>query len=510
MKTRLASASLRIGAGALAAWLAGCAAVGPDRARPAVDAPASWRDWHGGAASLQLPGAADRPATTGERWAALTDPTLTRLLAIAADGNPDIAGASLRILEARTLETTASAQRGPQVAARAGASRQRLSDSGSSTRLVDAIAPSGAERDQVLSFLASPYTVYQAGFDASWELDLWGRVRRSIEAAQAQTEESDATLRGLRLTLAADVVRTYHQWRGLQAQQALLAEQRRAADEAEALLAAQFRGGLVTEQPLLARRQRVADLRSRDDALTLEIASAVNRLTVLCGRHPGALNDVLATPPAGPQPLPSVALGLPADLVRHRPDVAAAEARLAGTTASIGVAVADLYPRITLGASFGFESLHDQELAQWGSRQWSIGPSLSLPVFDHGRRRATVALRELQQQEAAVAFQQTVLKAWHEVDDAASAYASELAQQRTLDDKAALADAAATLAQAQYGKGITDYVPVLDADQAADEVRQARADSAARLRIRLVALYKALGDDGTLPLAPAVASASGR
>lgn len=487
-----------------AALLAGCAAVGPNHVTLPVDAPATWSAWHGGDPALLPASASSAAQPTQERWATLSDPTLRRLLALAAQSNPDLANAGLRVLQARALETTASAQRGPQVNARAGVSRQRLSESGSSTRLVDAIAPSGGAttRDQLISFLSSPYTVYQAGFDASWELDLWGRVRRSVEAAAAQRGESDAAQQQVELTLAADIVRSYHQWRGLQAQRALLARERAAAREAESLLAAQLRGGLTTEQPLLARRQRLRELETREQALTLEIAAATNRLTLLCGQPPGALNTLLED--AGNPPdttLPALALGLPSELVRHRPDVGVAEARLAAATASVGVAIADLYPRLTMGASFGFETLREQQIGAWGARQWSIGPSLSVPVFDQGRRRATITLRELQQQEAAVAFQQTVLRAWHEVDDALSAYGAELQQRATLDAKAALSDESLALAQAQYDKGLTDYLPVLDAQQASLVAHQAQTDSGTRLRIKLIAIYKALGNDGTLRLA---------
>lgn len=493
----------RLGAALAAVLLAGCAAVGPDRPTPAAGAPATWSAWHGGDPSL-MPASSTATQPTAERWAALGDATLRRLLALAEQDNPDLATASLRVLQARALEATASAQRGPQLGARTAASRQRLSESGTATRLVEAIAPGGtAQREQLIGFLASPYTVYQAGFDASWELDLWGRVRRSVEQAAAQRDEADAAARQVQLTLAADVVRAYHQWRGLQAQQALLAGERDAAQEAEALLAAQVRGGLVDEQPLLARRQRLREVETRAQALTLESAAATNRLTLLCGQAPGALNEVLeaARASTAPAPLPALALGLPSDLVRQRPDVSLAEARLASATAAIGVAIADLYPRVTIGASFGVETLHESRLGDWGARQWSVGPSLSVPLFDQGRRRATVTLRELQQQEAAVAFQQTVLRAWHEVDDALSAYAGELQQRATLDARVALADETLALARARHDRGLTDYLPVLDGLQASLQTHQAQADSDARLRVRLVALYKALGNDGSLRLA---------
>ncbi len=165
----------------------------------------------------------------------------------------------------------------------------------------------------------------------------------------------------------------------------------------------------------------------------------MNRITLLAGAAPGALSTELADTSTGDTldapALPALTLGLPAELARRRPDIAAAEAQLHAATARIGVAVADLYPRVTLGAGFGCESVGSERFGEWGSRQWHVGPSISLPIFDNGRRRATIELRELQQQEAAVAFQQTVLKAWHEIDSALNAYAAEGQRQVELAER---------------------------------------------------------------------------
>ncbi|HEY2187396.1 MAG TPA: efflux transporter outer membrane subunit [Caldimonas sp.] len=478
----------------------GCAAVGPTFERPAPTSPPTFAAWHGGDAALAAAAAASAPSTTtAARWRSLSDPVLDRLLALAATGNLDLFSAATRVLEARALEASASAQHGPQVGASAGVGRQRQSEDGAPTRLIRIIP--GIDQDKIISLLSQPFTLYQGGFDASWELDLWGRVRRNVEAAQAQSEEARADAALMRLTVTAELVKTYHQLRSLQSQLALAREEVRVAREAETLLEAQVRGGLIDDTPLVRQRLQDADALARVESLTAQEAAATNRLTLLCGQPPGALNAELAPAPVAlARAVPDLSLGLPSEMLRGRPDIAAAEARLAAATANVGVAVADLYPRVTIGATFGFEALHPNQITDWGSRQWSIGPSLSVPVFDHGRRRSVIELRERQQQEAAIGYQQTVLKAWHEVDDAISAYVAEtrngeVARQRVRD-----AEEARAISAARYTKGMTDYLPSLAADQTLLQARRAQAESAGRVRTQLVAVYKALGSDGSLAL----------
>jgi outer membrane protein TolC len=247
------------------------------------------------------------------------------------------------------------------------------------------------------------------------------------------------------------------------------------------------------------QRALVAELRARIPALLQQEADAMNRITLLAGAAPGALNTELADTATGDAPdvpvLPALALGLPAELARRRPDIAAAEAQLHAATARIGVAVADLYPRVTLGAGFGYESVGSERFGDWGSRQWHVGPSISLPIFDNGRRRATIELRELQQQEAAVAFQQTVLKAWHEIDSALNAYAAEGQRQVELAERERRSRDALVLAAARYKGGLTDFGVELDARRTLLQAQRDQAQSTSRLSVGLVAVYKALGGD---------------
>ncbi len=397
-------------------------------------------------------------------------------------------------MQARVEETTASAQRGVQAGARGAVSRQRQSESGSGSRVAGALG--GPAGEQVISVLSAPFSLYQAGFDASWEPDLWGRVLLSEQAAQATTQGQAANLRQVQLGVAAEVARNYFALRQAQAQHRLAEQELAAARETQGLMQSRHEQGLADDSALLSQRAAITGLQATLSALQQQAAQAINRLTLLCGTEPGALNGRLMTDVAEPLsgPLPDLRLGLPSDLARRRPDVAAAEARLRTATASIGIAQADLYPRITLGASFGFETVDSASIAAWGTRQWSVGPSLSLPLFDGGRRRAAVALRELQQQEAAVAFQQTVLQAWHEVDDAVAAYVAEAQRLQQSQQRLRLGDDQAARSQARYDTGMSNYLAVLAARTTVLQTRRDIADGQARMRIALAALFKALGD----------------
>ena len=343
--------------------------------------------------------------------------------------------------------------------------------------------------------LSEPHNLYQAGFDASWEIDLWGRVRRAIEAADASVDAAAALQRQVQLSVQAELARHYFELRAVQRQLRIAQADAAAAAESLELVQARADGGLTTDLDAKRQRAQLADLRARLPQLQQQEAQALNQITLLAGEAPGALNAELAD--AGNAPaasaLPDLALGLPSELAQRRPDILAAQAQLHAATAQIGVAVADLYPRITLGANFGLESVGSERFGDWGSRQWRIGPSISLPIFDQGRRRATITLRELQQQEAAVAYQQTVLRAWHEIDAALTAYTAEQQRQAQLAEREHSGRDALLLAQVRYRNGLTDFGVELDAQRTLLQAQREYADSSSQLAVRLVAIYKALG-----------------
>jgi outer membrane protein TolC len=493
---------------------AGCVSVGPRFHAPSVTAPAQWSAQHGGDPGLAVPATA-MASLPANPWAAFGDPLLAQLQAEALNANADVRSAALRVLEARAEQRMATAQRLPSVMAQGAVKRQRQSENGAASRMVNVLG--GANAAPLLQLLSEPFTLYDAGFDASWELDVWGRVLRTGEAARASADAQAALLRQGRLGLKAEVARSYFQLRLAQRQERRLARQQSDAAQGESLLQAQVINGLADESALLRQRQQRAALAAALPALRAQQAQVLNQLTLLCALQPGALNARLAAVERAPgadapgtnapgadiagagdtaaSDLPDLRLGLPAELARRRPDIAAAEARLHAATASVGLAIADLYPRIVLGASFGLESVGSDRFGEWGSRQWNVGPSLSLPLFDRGRRRRNIELRKLQQQEAAIAFQQTVLKAWHEVDDSLSGYAAEGQRVAQLRERAAQAETTLRLAQERQRQGLSSALPVLAASAAAVDAQRDVDEARTRQRIALVAVYKSLGGE---------------
>lgn len=465
--------------------LGGCAVVGPSFQPPLVAAPAKWNALPDAAA-----GAVPLPAN---RWTVFGDPVLLRLQALAAPANQDVKVAALRLLQARVNEATVSAQRGPRLDARGAALRERQSESGAATRVAGALG-GGAQQQQIVSVLSAPFSVYQAGFDASWEPDLWGRVARAEEAARADGDGQQALLRQVQLSVRAEVARQYFLLRSVQRQRELTGAELAVARDVQRVIETQWQGGLTDESALIRQRGVVASLQAALPALDAQQAQAGNQIALLCAATPGALRAELAVDgAAGDAPLPDLRLGLPSELVRSRPDLAAAEASLHAATANIGLAIADLYPRITLGASFGVETVDSGKFGEWGSRQWSVGPSLSIPLFDRGRRHSIVTLRELQQQQAAVAYQQAVLKAWHEVDDAIANYLAETRRGEQFASKIGLAGEQAQLARTRFNKGMSTWLPVANEEVALLEARRELADSYGRRNTALAALFKALG-----------------
>jgi NodT family efflux transporter outer membrane factor (OMF) lipoprotein len=467
----------------LALFIAGCTTVGPDFKTPEAATPGSFNSWHGGSAKLQ---GTDLTHGAGPAFARFPDSVLAGLQRQAFEANHDLRTAMLRFAQSRQQRALTASAEGPQANARAATSRQRQSEHGAATRLLGVVAPTKSE--SLAQALAEPFSVYQAGFDASWELDLWGRVKRSVEAADANLAEAQAALQQVQLGVAVEVARSYYDMRAAQRQQQLARADIAATEQMLELAAARRAGGLVTETDVVRQKAQLATQRAGMPALLEQEAQAINQLTLLTGTAPGSLQ---LAPRAEAWDAPDLSLGIASDLVARRPDIQMAQASLHAATASIGVAKADLYPRITLGASLGTEALTAGTFGDWGSRQWTIGPSLSLPLFDQGRRRAVVELRELQQQEAAIRYQKTVLGAWTEVDNAMSSYAAERLRRAQWQEREAAGRTALELATARFKQGMTDYFPVLEAERGLLQMQRERVQSESALTLRLLAICKA-------------------
>ena len=479
---------------ALFAVLAGCAA-GPDFTRPDVAAPEGWDAWHSGESSLRTPvSAGPLPA---EWWKSFDDPVLNELVRHALEASPDLKTAALQFARARTQQRMTSAQRMPEVNASGSATYNRLSEHGSSIRLYDEIGDQiGFDKGMVVDVLSDPYAWYQAGVDFSWEIDFWGRVARSVEAAQAEVAVQAAQLELARLSIVGDLVTAYFQLRNIQEQLRLASEDILAYRERLALNAARVEGGVLLNAELERQKGDLAALRAGLPELRARESETMNRILLLLGERPGALQEKLKASGVTRRldDLPELSLGLPSEIALQRPDVRAAEARLHQATAKIGVARAELYPSVKLGANFGLDAYKAGDVVDWGSRTWSIGPRLDLPLFDHGRRKSTVVLREQEQQQAAVEFHKTVLAAWHEIDNALSRYAAERRKTEEQSRRENCSREAYELVKARYGGGAVNYIDVLDSRRAYLQALRDLANGRENVFAAFVSINKAVGN----------------
>lgn len=480
---------------AAACAIASACTVGPDFVRPETKSPATWQDLRAKSQSDSPgiePGSKPIAAPVEEQWwRQFNDPLLNSLEARVA-GNLDVQTAVARLAASRAQRSQTVGTRWPAASADAAYARQRTSQDGNTRHLIEVIRPPGNVND-IVRRLGEPYDLFQPGFDVSWELDLWGAERRTVESANAAVARSVADLHDVQLTIRAELARDYLQWCDVQQQLEIAQEDVAASEQMLALIDRRAQGGLVTDYDVASQRARLAEGRASVVQLTEQRKEILNAVALILGDMPGALEkdlDGIQRIPIVPSKVP---VGISSEVARRRPDIRAAEARLHAATADIGIAVADLYPRIVLTGSFSTQALRAADVTDWAARQWSLGPSLSLPLFDGGRRRATVELRKAEQQEAAVSYQRTVLRAWHEIDDALTGYASEQVRNAELAESVRSSRAALEVASTRYEHGLTNFLSVLDAQRTLLRTQRDYADSSTTIATRLVALYKALG-----------------
>ena len=332
-----------------------------------------------------------------------------------------------------------------------------------------------------------------SALDASWEIDLWGHVRRSIEAADADVELSQAQRDGVRLSIAAETATDYIRLRGVQAKLAVARLNLDIARQSQQLTRARYDNGVTTNLDTANSAAQVATIEAVLPSLEAAQSRLINALSFLLATPPRTLHAELIEPKAIPHPAPDVPLGLPSELARRRPDILQSEAALHRATAAIGVAQADFYPRVSLGASMGYQALNGSNLGAWGSREWSYGPSVYLPIFQGGRLTGTLQLRKRQEQEAALNYQRVVLSAWHEVDNAMTDYAAEQKHHAALEKAVNENTLALRTAKERYAQGAADFLNVLTVQQALLATQNDLVDSATDAAIDRVHLYRALG-----------------
>ena len=456
--------------------LASCT-VGPNFSKPDIPAPATFGSEAADVASRTFGGAVD-----AAWWKSFDDAELNSLVDRLAAQNIDLRSASERILQARAQRRITAAGALPQIDGSAKYTRERQSPNGF---IANTVPSPGAK----LAF-----DEYQPQLSASWEIDLFGKIRRSIEAADATAQASVEDRRGIALAALAELAQDYFELRQTQVQEAILRDNIAAVKRRGALVREQVAAGAVSALDVAQNDAQLSTIQQSLPDLVSQQAQLTNAIALLLAQPPRTLATELAAE-RGRQPLvpPLIPVGLPSDLARRRPDVREAEANLHAATAQTGVAVASFYPSLSLTGSAGYDSLHRDNLFDIASRFFMISPTLSLPIFDGGELNGTLALRQSQQREAALAYRKTILQAWHDVDNALTAYDEAQHARADANATATANQLALALANRQYLAGASDYLNVIATQTALFNSEDSVARANAQIETDLVQLYKALG-----------------
>ncbi|PQV54022.1 efflux transporter outer membrane subunit [Paraburkholderia sp. BL21I4N1] len=454
-------------------------------------------------ASAQAPSKAVEASFNQDWWTLFNDPTLNALEQQLADANLDVAAASARLRQSRAERRVAGAAEYPTLDGAASYDRERGSPNGILGLL--GVSPTGTQSQSASGATplgvaplpgskGSPaYNLYQAGFDASWELDIWGRVRRGVEAASALTDASYDDRNAVLLSARAELARDYIELRDTQALLRIARQNLEIARDTAKLTQVRAREGVTTDLDVANASAQAASIESLIPTLESRCTTTINAIGVLLAEEPGALQPTLGEAHDVPELPGQVPIGFPSELVQRRPDIRKAEAELHAATASIGMAKADFYPRISLNGSAGLQSLQLSSLASWASGQFVVGPSITMPIFEGGRLKGTLNLREAQQQEAAIVYRRTVLEAWREVDDALVVYDAEQQRRDRLAEVVTLNQRALAVAQQRYKAGALDYLDVLNVQKQLLDAQSNMEQSRATADANLITLCKALG-----------------
>jgi outer membrane protein, multidrug efflux system len=452
--------------------LAGCA-VGPNYKPPSGQAPVKW-------ATPLAAGESDAPAAVASWWGSFRDPELNALIGTAVQSNLTLRVAEERVREARAEREVVAGGRWPSADASVAYSKNRYG--------ANSFPPLG-------QFPGIPldYNLYTVGFDAAWELDLFGGVRRAVEASSAEVEAAEYARRDVLVSVLAEVARNYIDARGYQERLAITRENIAAEQGVVDLTRSRYRNGLASDLEVEQASTLLTTTEAQQPALESAFAQSVHRLAVLLGESPGAMLERISRPAPIPLTPPVVPVGLPSDLLRRRPDVERAERELAASTAEIGVAEADLFPKVSLMGALGVTSTSTGNLLEYASRYWSAGPTVHWNLFKGGSLRANVRVQKARAEQALDNFHQTVLVALEDAENALIAYSKEQARRRSLAQSVQSSRAAFQLSSALYRSGLVDFLNVLDAERTLYNAQDALAGSTEAVSLDLVQLYKALG-----------------
>lgn len=459
----------------LAALLSGCT-VGPDYRKPELAVPPAFA-------------AADEVGSTspdGPWWRAFGDDELTALIDRAVRGNTDVRVAVARLRQARAALTGAAARALPQVDVGADVTNSQFSENGFLKGLGGSGPPGAIVPGQRID-------LQQVDLDASWELDIFGGVRRAEEASRAELAAASHDLHAVLVSLLGELAGSYFDLRGLQ-QRLAIAERTVTYQQATLdVITEQVDAGIADAFDLERARNLLANARAHVPELQAQVHATMRRLEVLLGAMPGTLQAELQDArPLPPMP-EALAVGIPSQTLRRRPDVQAAERRLAAATARIGEATADLFPRFSLTGQVGLQSQRLDELGSGDSLFWLVGPSVRWPLLDFGRVRANIAVQDARTEQALAIYEGTVLQALSDVEVALVRLARDRRRVAALTDAHTAAEQALHLAEERYRSGVLEFLDLLDSQRTVDDAADAQARGEQSVASDVVALFKALG-----------------
>lgn len=506
------------------AVLSGCM-TGPDYVRPDVAAPTQWTSPREG-------GESDAPVSVAAWWTTLNDPVLDQLAERSVNANLDLKIAEARVREARAARGVAASALLPSIGAAGSWTRSQALDSPEAKQGLPfstglSVGPGGVTRSLTVrgqngsitrsrtndgsgngettttsaSFSPQPNQeapdrvddVFQLGFDAAWELDIFGGNRRAVEAAEASIGAAEERRRDVLVSLLAEVARNYIELRATQSRLDITNKNIEAQAETVELTKARFEAGLTSELDAVRAEALLTATQSQVPFLETQIAASMYRLAVLLGEDPGALNAELSTPAPMPGAPAEVPVGLPSDLLRRRPDIRTAERELAAATARIGEATAELFPKFYLTGSIAGRSPSMGDILNSPNQLWSVGPSVSLPIFRGGQIRANIEVQNARQEQAAIAYEQSILLALEEVENGLMSFSKEQVRRKSLDASVKSNQEAVRLANERYVRGLETFLNVLQAQQQLFQSQDLLVQSESFVLTDLISLYKALG-----------------
>ena len=463
--------------------LAGCA-VGPNYKRPQVAVPNQWT-------VAPARGTSAKAIEKEDWWSSFQDPELNSLIERAAAQNLDFKLALDRVEEARAALGVARSGYFPSIDASASATRNRQ-------RVIAPVAPSSAK------IVPVEFNNFEGGLGASWELDVFGGIRRGVQAASADVAAAEENRRDVRVILFGDVGRVYAQLRGLQRRLEIANKNIKTQQDTLDLTRTRAKAGLATELDVSRAAAQLESTRAAVPTLLGGIDISIHRLSVLLGEEPGALRSELENASPIPAAGPDVEVGLPSDLLERRPDIRRSEAQLVAATARIGEAKADLFPRFVLIGAAGRQASQLHDITLGAGNFFSVGPGISLPLFTGGRIRSNIAVQDARQRAALINYRSSVLNALEEVQNALVNYAQEQERRDRLNEAAQQSQLAVDLATEQYKAGLTDFLSVLDAQRELYAEEDQAVQSQTSVTTNVIALYRALG--GGWNVGPVVAA----